>query len=67
MAGPARLARRFLLHPSALKDVLREYWAHRPMELAAALSYYTLLSLAPLVLMAVALAGLVFELSLIHI
>ena len=61
MAGPARLARRFLLHPSALKDVLREYWAHRPMELAAALSYYTLLSLAPLVLMVVALAGLVFE------
>jgi membrane protein len=40
---------------------VREYWAHRPMELAAALSYYTLLSLAPLVLMAVALAGLVFE------
>jgi membrane protein len=31
------------------------------MELAAALSYYTLLSLAPLVLMVVAVAGLVFE------
>ncbi len=31
------------------------------MELAAALSYYTLLSLAPLVLVSVALAGLVFE------
>src|SRR5262245_54402809 len=31
------------------------------MELAAALSYYTLLSLAPLVLMAVSVAGLVFE------
>jgi membrane protein len=31
------------------------------MELAAALSYYTLLSLAPLVLVVVALAGLVFE------
>jgi membrane protein len=44
-----------------LKEVVREYWAHRPMELAAALSYYTLLSLAPLVLTAVALAGLVFE------
>lgn len=44
-----------------LKEVVSEYWAHRPMELAAALSYYTLLSLAPLVLMAVALAGLVFE------
>jgi membrane protein len=44
-----------------LKDLAREYWANRPMELAAALSYYTLLSLAPLVLMAVAVAGLVFE------
>jgi membrane protein len=31
------------------------------MEQAAALSYYTLLSLAPLVLLAVAVAGLVFE------
>jgi membrane protein len=50
-----------LLRWSALKVVLREYWAHRPMELAAALSYYTLLSLAPLVLMAVGVAGLVFE------
>jgi len=40
---------------------VQEYWAHRPMELAAALSYYTLLSLAPLVLMVVAVAGLVFE------
>jgi membrane protein len=61
VAGPPRLARHSLLHPSTLKEVVREYWAHRPMELAAALSYYTLLSLAPLVLMAVALAGLVFE------
>ena len=44
-----------------VKDVLYQYWADRPMDLAAALSYYTLLSLAPLVLMTVALAGLVFE------
>ena len=40
---------------------MREYFSNRPMELAAALSYYTLLSLAPLVLMTVSLAGLVFE------
>ena len=40
---------------------MREYWSNRPMELAAALSYYTLLSLAPLVLMTVSFAGLVFE------
>src|SRR2546428_11538479 len=46
---------------TTLKELAREYWANRPMELAAALSYYTLLSLAPLVLMAVAVAGLVFE------
>jgi len=46
---------------SALKEIAREYWANRPMELAAALSYYTLLSVAPLVLMTVAVAGLVFE------
>jgi membrane protein len=46
---------------TALRELAREYWSNRPMELAAALSYYTLLSLAPLVLMAVALAGLVFE------
>jgi uncharacterized BrkB/YihY/UPF0761 family membrane protein len=42
---------------STLKEILREYWADRPMELAAALSYYTLLSLAPLVLMTVAPCG----------
>jgi len=46
---------------AVLKDLAREYWAIRPMELAAALSYYTLLSLAPLVLMSVAVAGLVFD------
>ena len=40
---------------------MREYLSNRPMELAAALSYYTLLSLAPLVLLTVSLAGLVFE------
>jgi len=52
-AGASRVA--------VLKDLAREYWAIRPMELAAALSYYTLLSLAPLVLMSVAVAGLVFD------
>jgi len=46
---------------ATLRDVVREYWSHRPMELAAALSYYTLLSLAPLVLIAVAVAGVIFE------
>ena len=45
----------------ALSELAQEYWAIRPLELAAALSYYTLLSLAPLVLLAVAVAGLVFD------
>ena len=46
---------------AVLKELAREYWSIRPMELAAALSYYTLLSLAPLVLVTVAVAGLVFD------
>ena len=46
---------------TTLKELASEYWANRPMELAAALSYYTLLSLAPLILVAVAVAGLIFE------
>src|SRR5213593_11704 len=46
---------------TALRELAREYWSNRPMELAAALSYYTLLSVAPLVLIVVAVAGLVFE------
>ena len=32
VAGPPRLAQRSLLHPSTLKEVVREYWAHRPMD-----------------------------------
>src|SRR5262245_56136623 len=46
---------------ATLTRVFREYWSDRPMELAAALSYYTLLSLAPLVLLSVAVSSLVFE------
>jgi membrane protein len=51
---------------TTLKELAREYWANRPMELAAALSYYTLLSLAPLVLMAVAVAGLIFDRAIVE-
>ena len=46
---------------STLKEIAQAYWVHRPLELAAALSYYTLLSVAPLVLVTVAVTGLVFE------
>ena len=61
MPDPDPPPRFSLLRWSALEAVLLEYWSHRPLELAAALSYYTILSLAPLVLMAVGVAGLVFE------
>jgi len=63
LAPPPRIvkARRGRIAMDDLREVLRAYWAARPMEQAAALSYYTLLSLAPLVLLAVAVAGLVFE------
>jgi len=39
---------------------LRAFPRHDPLELAAALSYYTLLSLAPIVLVTVSVAGLAF-------
>lgn len=46
---------------SLAREVLRELKADEPMHLAASLSYYTLLSLAPLLLVVVAVAGLAFE------
>jgi|RhiMethySRZTD1v2_1073278.scaffolds.fasta_scaffold139980_2 membrane protein len=45
---------------SLLMQTAREFRADRPMELSAAVSYYTLLSLAPIVLVTVAVTGLVF-------
>jgi membrane protein len=43
------------------KRLLREFNEDNPLLLAAALSYYTLLSLAPLILVVTALAALVFQ------
>lgn len=43
-----------------LKQVFREFSSENPFELAAALSYYTLLSLAPLILVVTAFGALVF-------
>ena len=51
--GPAR-------RRSLLRETAREFHADRPMELAAAVSYYSLLSLAPIVLVTVAVMGLAF-------
>ena len=43
-----------------LTDTFTEWNADKPFQLAAALSYYTLFSLAPLLIIAIAVAGLVF-------
>lgn len=42
------------------KKTFGSFFKHQPLQLAAALSYYTLLSLAPLLLVLVGVAGLVF-------
>jgi membrane protein len=46
---------------SVAREVYREFQDDKPMQLAASLSYYTLLSLGPLLLVVVAVAGLKFE------
>jgi membrane protein len=43
------------------RDMLRDFYDDDPFQLAAATSYYTLLSLAPLLLIVVTVAGLAFE------
>jgi membrane protein len=43
-----------------LKGTFTQWNADKPFQLAAALSYYTLFSLAPLLIIAIAVAGLVF-------
>lgn len=44
----------------AAKETFAAYFSDRPFQLAAALSYYTLLSLAPLLLVVIGIAGLAF-------
>lgn len=46
---------------TTLRETVREFMDDRPMELSAAVSYYTLLSLAPIVLVTVAGASLLFR------
>jgi membrane protein len=43
-----------------LKETYAQWSAAKPFQMAAALAYYTLFSLAPLLLIAIAVAGLVF-------
>src|SRR5678816_3972014 len=46
---------------TVLKEASSQWWNEdRPFELAAALAYYTLFSLAPLLVIAVSVAGLFF-------
>ncbi len=61
MDTPATSRSRHRISSAAIVETLREFMAHRPMDLAAAVSYYTLLSLAPIVLVAVAVTGLLFR------
>ncbi len=44
----------------AVVETVRKFWADDPFRMAAALAYYTLLSLAPLLLVVVGVAGLLF-------
>lgn len=44
----------------ATKETFAAFFADRPFQLAAALSYYTLLSLAPILLVVIGIAGLAF-------
>ena len=43
-----------------IKDTFAQWSDDNPFQLAAALAYYTLFSMAPLLLIAIAVAGLVF-------
>ena len=43
-----------------IKDTFAQWSADNPFQLAAALAYYTLFSMAPLLMIAIAVAGLVF-------
>lgn len=50
----------------ALKETYRQWAAHKSARLAAALAYYTIFSLAPLLLVVIAIAGLVFGADAAH-
>ena len=49
-----------------LKTIFTKWLADDPFQLAAALSYYTLLSLAPLLVIAIAVAGFIFGREAAH-
>jgi len=43
-----------------LRDTVTHWWDHNAFRLSAALAFYTLFSLAPLLVVAVGIAGLAF-------
>src|SRR5690348_4880828 len=49
-----------------LKDTAMKWWDDNALRLSAALSYYTLFSLAPLLTIAVAIAGLVIDVDTVQ-
>ena len=51
---------------SIFKETYTQWAAHKASRLAAALSYYTIFSLAPLLLIVIAIAGLVFGAQAAH-
>lgn len=49
-----------------LEDTVLKWWDDNALRLSAALSYYTLFSLAPLLTIAVAIAGLVIDVDTVQ-
>lgn len=49
-----------------VKNALMKWWDDNALRLSAALSYYTLFSLAPLLTVAVAIAGLVMDVNMVQ-
>jgi len=43
-----------------VREISKKFWDDEPFQKAAAMSYYTLLSLAPLILVVIGVAGLIF-------
>ena len=63
--GNAVLMKAAALIPAA-KETYKQWTAHKSPRLAAALAYYTIFSLAPLLLIVIAVAGLVFGADAAH-
>ena len=57
---PQTVAMRLKTAGSMLKDTVNNWLDDRAMSLAASLAFYAVLSLAPLLIVAVSVAGLVF-------